>query len=304
MSEIPYIRTAVDIRLGDYYREFDVDQDTLIRRMRDEGLTDEQIATTSLHFSADVPSEDRKYGQVAITQGSYRKGTGEITMHPLHIAPLHQMDGVLQGLKASTRQLIEGDYSSLNHRIVAQEAEEIALHANSAEAGKEVSETLYHEVRHRRNDVVEPPEGMRAFRAKIFGRPAVAYFLTFYSLDTIGNQIEQAAHLDLPQQLGVTALSLIAAIKVMAAAQYSPEAVYAMNPDEVSAREAAVEAPADLVSFRYRSYDETAQRKKSRESQAAEVPLNFPVVDAFASDAPAPKKRWWHRGRPIVRADS
>lgn len=300
MSEILYIRTSVDIRLGDYYREFDIDYDATIQRLRDEGLTDEQIEQTSLEFSAETPGTVHDDGRTAtVTQGIYRKGTGEITVYPPHTAQLHQLDGALKGMRASTSLMLEGDHTT-DYRMVAREAEEVTLHAHAMRARQEVSDTLYHEMRHRRNDAVESPKGMRAFKAKLIGRPASAYFLTYYSLNMLGDQLEHVAHLDIPQQIGISALSLVAAFKAAELARYAPQTAYMMNLDEISAREAGQEAPADLVSLAYRSHDETTQRKQQRTELESVEPLDLPHLDILGSTKkPVPKKHWWQRGTTI-----
>lgn len=298
MNEVPYIRTSVDVQLGDIYRNFEIDYDRLITRMRDEGMTDEQIESTSLVVSADRPSEQKNSELAMVTRGLYNARTESIKLYPTHEATVDQMSGLLANIKASAEAMKELDYSttstSPDYKQVGRDAEVAELSDRAAETGAKVSGTLYHEVRHRRNDVVAPPEGVRMHNAKILARPVGAYALTLASMSTIGNYLAMNLHLGIIEHIGMSAISCVSAVAVMKKARYTPEKIYEMNPDEVSAREAGEEAPADLVSFQYLSKREIEGRDESRKQREG-MSFDVPKLTNLLGDSSTPEKRWWRR---------
>lgn len=248
MSEIPYIQTAVDVRLGDKLESFDVDYDALVQRMRDEGFTDEQIAETTLVFYADCYGTQNDES-VETLLGEYNRQTKDVTVYPGHLLTAAQVDSSQKFLK----EYVSALHTHRHHLVAtgaAQAAQQEALNGYSDVLSRRATSTLYHELRHKRNDVVEPIRGMNRFKAKVLARPVGAYALTLGSLDYASLQIVDSLHVNPLYQLVAIPFMVYGAAKAAKAASYTDREIYLMNPDEVSARDASNDVASNIVSMR------------------------------------------------------
>lgn len=248
MSELPFVRTAVDVRLGDKLESFDIDYEALVRRMRDEGFTEDQIASTSLTFSADC------YGQadgdaVEALLGEYNRASKDITVYPAHLVTAAQVDSSHKFVRQFTESLRTYHHPVVAHGA-AQAAERESLDAYSTVLSKRATTTLYHELRHKRNDIVQPVRGMNRYKAKVLARPMGAYVATLVGLDMASIEIVDSLNAHPLYQLAAIPFMIYAARKAFNAASYTDREIYLMNPDEISARDAANDVSEQVVSMR------------------------------------------------------
>lgn len=128
-----YLRTHVDIGLGEALTDVSVDDTLVLERMRQEGLSKEDIAALTLHISADAPVDNDVY-----TYGYYvRQGAPSITLYPC---------SVIMDWKRQAGEMIQ-DRSKNNTHCYVEET--------TSKASRYVSNTLYHEIRHARQDLAE-----------------------------------------------------------------------------------------------------------------------------------------------------
>ncbi len=259
MSEIPYIRTSVDLAVGDTFSEVDIDYPTVIERMRSEGMTEEQIQSAQIIISANQATGDLG----ASLLGAYNIPDDIITLYPIQRQTL-----ITQNLVALATD-VHNLCAEYDLPVPPSDKGDALIDQQSTAVSAETSDTLYHELRHRRNHIVERPKGLYRFKLQVFGRPMAAFTTMFGTTMAAGEYICNAAHLGPVAILGTYAIAAYASIHVSDKAVYSASELYELNPDERSARQAGTEAPSDVVRMQLRPGDGARARRQAR--QATEV---------------------------------
>lgn len=222
MGELNYLPTIVDRTFGDYYRDFTVDYPAVIQRMREEGMTDEQIKRIQLRLSSDKLIVPSQHGDQVVA-AAYRPSNEEIVIYQSTKAGELQEAAALRAFIDTARQTINGE-------AVEQDLEEHYLALGARAVGAEMSASLYHEIRHVRQQQQSIEQGH----------------------ETTGKKTARL--------LGIEGIRHALAEYFAPATTLPVSEVTEHRANEQSAREAEIDAPHTLISVQYRTFDETKVR--------------------------------------------
>lgn len=279
-SAYPYFSTAVDISLGDIYSNVDIDYQAIVQRMREEGLSEEQIDNTRLILSADAPlkAHHKNKDIIKITQGKYLAKTDEIILYEGTQAQMHQTTSLGSAFAYWLQAFKNGDDHE-NSDQKAKEVEQNHLQLLATERSKEMSGTLLHEIRHRKHTLLhEPAPGTRGFRLKLGARLFGVYALSYCGIQGTLDLVESLQGQETSSLLTTIATFASAAYVATKFGIYTPEQIYDMDPEEKSARQAETDLVANIVNIQYRTYKESLRRERERAKIANVKTIRFPVA--------------------------
>ncbi|MEO5949115.1 MAG: hypothetical protein ABIP74_01805 [Candidatus Saccharimonas sp.] len=226
----------VDVTLGEHFEEISFDDATIIQHMRDEGFTDQQISEIPIHVSAEVT----KGSGEGYIQGHYLRDKGEkshIAIYPdTFVASYHEV--LNEALK------ILQDQTSF----------ELGGHDTYNSSSAQASNTLYHEIRHARQHIVDKDveRAGNVYRLRSVASYRLGLLATWATLASAGHFAQEMYSHDNP---GLQILIYLGAFAGMLgsmqmqshARDKSTYARYAANPVEVDARRAGATAPSNVV---------------------------------------------------------
>lgn len=211
---------SMDTELGKYASYANVDMHYFTNRLREGGLSDEEISQLNIHFSA---KEDLGNKRGATTQGIYR--------HP--------------------DRSIEVAYHNANEDLDLHEDNTIELAIYSSAL---YSDTLDHEIEHAiaKKDIALQKED-KSYKRRVLGRRLIRSSPVIYSgVVTAGFTLEFGAHVEYAYLTSfLTALSIVALKKTILRRKFIEidRKEYLKGPEEARARLAGENAPLTAVMF-------------------------------------------------------
>lgn len=227
-GEVTVLPITFDTRLGEVFKELDINEPATLQRLRDEGFSEQQIAAIPIHFSAALKTDGR-----GCTKGHYTFKDTSVTLYPVtQLAEVHHT--------AQTEMLEHG----LGDDFV------LPLPGLHVFESVRLSEVLWHEIRHaKQHHLGENTQEVHGRRYKPLQRAAnlgniasaAAAMVAGIATHELISFDEPSATIMSLNAIGYTWLGSQLALKRYIGRRMA--ATYSADPAELDAFEAGKEAP-------------------------------------------------------------